>query len=527
MKQLLPFLIAISFAVSVTAQDRNIARGAAPGEFYIGCGWYGTFVVNPFYDTLRLALFRFTENGKKLTIQYDSDYFADNSVMQPSKINADATPGVLYCRNYYGKSDGYLYSALYASFDYGKNWTFREEVSGQCPYYLANFEGLIYRIGGLAEYNFFVSDDYGENFIKLYDTPKFIMEPYFEKCEFFAIAYTTKSLYHTNDCSGTQNIIPIDEEFVSYSADVFRGGLPGEVYISSTFNDTVPGYRIFKVSFSADTGHTFRHVYVSDPYYYQGPQYSISFMSDREPGVFYIIKFYEIQDTNPDGHHTKFCIDYYRDYGETLVDTYCHDLTKDYPIETCQTTTDLSAEVLGGNSVFLTWTKPDDELPVAGYRLYRNHHLLTKELLTDTFYLDENLPAGDYKYHLLTHYEGGCISEISNTATVTVVVGITDIGGMKGGIVVYPNPTTGMINVQCLMINVQNIEIFDLMGRKHEGAKAESRKTSPNPSKGGGSPFSFGEGQGMRLNISHLPQGMYFVRITTEDNVVVRKVVKK
>jgi hypothetical protein len=36
---------------------------------------------------------------------------------------------------------------------------------------------------------------------------------------------------------------------------------------------------------------------------------------------------------------------------------------------------------------------------------------------------------------------------------------------------------------------------------------------------------SFG-GAGVVLNISHLPAGSYFVRIKTENGVVVRKVVK-
>ena len=59
-------------------------------------------------------------------------------------------------------------------------------------------------------------------------------------------------------------------------------------------------------------------------------------MSDREPGVFYIIRRSEEVDiyTYPWwGFHTKLCIEYYRDYGETLVDTYCHDVTRNYTNE--------------------------------------------------------------------------------------------------------------------------------------------------------------------------------------------------
>jgi hypothetical protein len=98
MKRILLFLSLLIVANSTYAQNRMIARGAEPGELYISGTWYGIYHEGtPFYDTLRLAVYRLTENGKKLTIQYDADYFANPEyVMQPFYINADATSGVLY-----------------------------------------------------------------------------------------------------------------------------------------------------------------------------------------------------------------------------------------------------------------------------------------------------------------------------------------------------------------------------------------------------------------------------------------------
>ena len=96
------------------------------------------------YDTLRLALYRLAENGKKLTIQHDADYFADvDSVMHPMVILTDATPGVVYNKVSLSKTK------LWISFDYGKNWILREENSGSKKYYSSNFEGLIHRGGGI------------------------------------------------------------------------------------------------------------------------------------------------------------------------------------------------------------------------------------------------------------------------------------------------------------------------------------------------------------------------------------------
>jgi hypothetical protein len=104
-----------------------------------------------------------------------------------------------------------------------------------------------------------------------------------------------------------------------------------------------------------------------------------------------------------------------------LVDTYCHDITKNYEIETCEAVNDLISKKHSNNSILLTWTKPESDLPVEGYRVFRNHHLLTKELLTDTFYLDEDLPIGNYEYYVITYYTAGCISGLSNAVLESIV----------------------------------------------------------------------------------------------------------
>jgi len=604
MKKLLLISASLTISIcSIIAQNRFITRGE-PGELYMNNLWYVVYHWSgPYIDTTRRSICRLTENGKKLTIQYDVDVFNNHmmDINAPEYINADATPGVVYNRSCYAKSDGYTYTALWVSFDYGKNWTFREELPGQRNYYSANFEGLIYRIGSWVVHGSFVSNDYGENFEKIYETAGFANEPYFEKCELFAIDHTTKSLYYTQDCAATYETIPIGAEFVSNSADVFRGGLPGEVYISSIFNDTAPSYRIFKISFSADMGQTFRHVYVSEPYH-QVLDIEPIFMSDREPGVFYVIRRYYMFDYNPDGYHTKVCIEHYKDYGDTLVGIYCHDITKFYgktceavtdlfsekysdncvlltwsepesslPVEKyhlyrngellsattntsytdenlpagsyeyyvvtyyemgcvsdtsnrvietveidCDAITDLSAEKISDNSILLTWTDPNDALPIEKYSVFRNDIPLTE--VTDTSYLDENLPIGDYEYCLIAHYTNGCISDTSNCVIETVGVGIGEILE-TGKIVVYPNPTGGTLHITTVethgraFLQIINIEIFDVFGRT-VGAINPLQKLEGCPK------------DGVVINISHLSTGLYFVRIQTENSVVVRKVIK-
>ncbi|MDR2970915.1 MAG: hypothetical protein LBU83_03160, partial [Bacteroidales bacterium] len=346
MRRFVFFLIILAAASgSITAQNRAQARGAELGELYTNDPWYAIYDPSgSYYDILRMAIYHLTENGKKLSIQYDEDYFANpETTMVQGYVLADATPGVLYVRCYYSK-DSYPHTALWVSFDYGKNWTWREENMGNLLYFSANFEGLIYRGGG----GVFKSTDYGATFFNVEGGVGLQSEFGWKEEEIFAIGtYNGYDgiLYHTYDLFKNYIEIPIDGQYVFGQMsqgfpDVYRGGLPGEVYISSWFPDNT-----FKVSFSADTGYAFRHVYISEVYHPGETPFYPQFMSDREAGDFYIIQRYYVEDTNPWGWHVKLCIDYYRDYGEILEASFCHDLTKNYEYEEiiCDHTTDLSS----------------------------------------------------------------------------------------------------------------------------------------------------------------------------------------
>lgn len=76
------------------------------------------------------------------------------------------------------------------------------------------------------------------------------------------------------------------------------------------------------------------------------------------------------------------------------------------------------------------------------------------------------------------------------------------------GITVYPNPTIGKLRIENGEWRIDNVEIFDIYGRKQ---KAESKKI----------------GSEILIDISHLSAGIYFLRIRTEQGDVVRKVLKE
>jgi hypothetical protein len=363
-------------------------------------------------------------------------------------------------------------------------------------YYVANIEGLIYRGGGGA----FKSTDYGETFLNVDGGIGAQGEFGWEDEEILAVGSASAYhgvLYHTYDLFKTYTQIPIDSQYVYVNPDVYRGGLPCEVYVSSRFPDWT-----YKVSFSADTGHTFRHVFISESY--NPDAIPPMFMSDREPGVFYIIWCYIVEDPNPWGEHLKLCVEYYRDYGETLVATYCHDLYKNYG-KSCESVNDLVAEKHNNNSILLTWSEPESSLPVEGYQVFRNEQLINEQLIINSSYLDENLLVGEYEYYVITYYEMGCISDSSNHVEETIEVGVKEVKELEG-VNLFPNPTTGEIYVTCHASRVTNIEVFDVYGRKCHASRVTCHKNN--------------------IDISHLHAGLYFIKITTEKGNITKKIIK-
>jgi len=504
MKKILPLLILLFLINNISfAQERNIARGAEPGELYLTGQWYGVY--NPiwpaYYDTLQTAVYRITENGKKLTLQYNANYFGNpTNEMIPDYILADATTGVLYSVSHYSKNS-YPYTALWISFDYGKNWIFREENIGSKKYYPANFNGLIYQGGGAG----YISNDYANSWDLLHNQNHiYISESLHDKYKHIGISgsppYYPYTLFFTDNFYLTYTELLIDPEYVfgqiwGRFPDVYRGGLPGEVYVSSMFPEE--NYKAtYKVSFSADTGHTFRHVYVSEQFDTQGP-FPV-FMSDREPGVFYIVKSYQVEDFNPWGHHTKVCIEYYRDYGEILEAVFCHDITKNYEYEEiiCDNTTLLESSVHQKN-IQLQWINSADN--IRGYHVFRNNTRITNQMLTEPVYLDENLPNGNYEYYVRTYYEEGCVSDSSNHVRENITVGVKEINDLEG-VKVYPNPTFSTVTIETN--NFSKVEIYNIFGQLLQTAKTRV------------------------VDVSTFNAGVYFFKIfDIEGNSVVKKVV--
>ena len=134
------------------------------------------------------------------------------------------------------------------------------------------------------------------------------------------------------------------------------------------------------------------------------------------------------------------------------------------------------------------------------------------------------VPYSGYKFINWTKDSAEVSTENPYSFTVTedveLVANFEDEVGIKNlevsDIKIYPNPTTGKLKIENGELKIENIEIYDIYGR-NVGAKFPSNKLE------GWQP----QADGVVFNISHLPSGIYFVIITTESGVVVKKVVKE
>ena len=81
---------------------------------------------------------------------------------------------------------------------------------------------------------------------------------------------------------------------------------------------------------------------------------------------------------------------------------------------------------------------------------------------------------------------------------------------------VYPNPTTGELRITNYELGITGIEVFDVYGRK-----LSSNHLIPTSSN-----HLISTSSNHLINISHLPAGIYFVKITTDTGAQMQKIIK-
>ena len=97
----------------------------------------------------------------------------------------------------------------------------------------------------------------------------------------------------------------------------------------------------------------------------------------------------------------------------------------------------------------------------------------------------------------------------SDTRTLYIIIDYVGVSeNALANIKIYPNPTTGQLTIDNGQLTIKSVAIFDIYGRNMLSLKSQ-------------------ESPETKINISHLPCGIYFLQIHTEQGTVNKKVVKQ
>ena len=130
------------------------------------------------------------------------------------------------------------------------------------------------------------------------------------------------------------------------------------------------------------------------------------------------------------------------------------------------------------------------------------------------------LTAGTYPVTLAA--QNGITPDGTFTFTLTVTnaaaVENVEIQNLK----IYPNPVKDQLRIKNDELRIENVEIVDLSGRAVLMGEFNSPLQNDNPV----GAYCIRQNE-TTINVSALPQGIYFVKITTDKGIVTRKLIKE
>lgn len=184
--------------------------------------------------------------------------------------------------------------------------------------------------------------------------------------------------------------------------------------------------------------------------------------------------------------------------------------TQQQDVEPCDVPTDVTATDIQTESITVHW----ENAPVVNWKIQYGPlggTLSSATATTNTYVISNLTPGTTYQIQVQAVCDGGSESEWSEPITPTTLTGINSY--LENSVTLYPNPAKEVVNVQCTMNNVQfdvtEVEVYDVFGKIVRTVQWAD----------GHSP--------MQINVSDLADGMYFVRVTTDQGVVTKRFVKK
>ncbi|MCR5659928.1 MAG: C10 family peptidase [Bacteroidales bacterium] len=181
----------------------------------------------------------------------------------------------------------------------------------------------------------------------------------------------------------------------------------------------------------------------------------------------------------------------------------------------CYPPRDLDFELTNNYKIKLKWEKPEPHDGLSGYFLYRKEgdgeYRLIKPLgATAVTYTDNSVSAeGDYYYRLNAYYRDlDCTSAPANRKyrpnefELHAYYSPTGIQENQSQVKVYPNPTQGVVTIEAEGMTL--ISIYNTLGQCIMQKEVTGNQT--------------------RVDLQHASEGLYLLRVTTENGTVSKRI---
>ncbi|MCQ2275453.1 MAG: fibronectin type III domain-containing protein [Bacteroidales bacterium] len=172
----------------------------------------------------------------------------------------------------------------------------------------------------------------------------------------------------------------------------------------------------------------------------------------------------------------------------------------------CVAPSNLISTGTAAHSIDITWTENGTATSWAVYYRVNGASSWITETANATAYTITGLePETEYTIQVVANCADGVTSEPSNTINVTTQPdGIEEYDA--AAVSVFPNPTTGMVQVSSTKYQVSGVDVYDVYGKLLKTDAMMDNST---------------------VDMSGYAAGVYFLRVSTENGVVTKRVVKK
>ena len=191
--------------------------------------------------------------------------------------------------------------------------------------------------------------------------------------------------------------------------------------------------------------------------------------------------------------------------GQTVYGSEMTFTTLEQGVEPCDAPTGLAASDITGESIAISWNASAN---AEGYNIQYSPQggtISSATSTTNSYTITGLTQNTTYQIQVQANCGNGNLSSWSEPITVTTT-GIENY--LSNSIILYPNPAKEYVDVRIDGdVNVTAMEVFDVYGKLINTVNVVDNPT--------------------RINVSGLANGMYFVRVTTNEGVVTKTFVKK